>query len=333
MTMKKRYIVFTALTVGCLALALIFGCARRSVTKDNVRDFAAETYQGASETNYTQLAVYLTEEDYLTPDGMMGVKNDLESAMTEASIEHGGRYLLSGSSEQSVVLARDAITVDATATVYFGDWFGLHPHLPLKGGYVTESAATTDFCVIDDLAAWRIFGSTDVCGMELSINEKLYTVSAVLAADRSTYASYYGEKPRVYILYSSAAMRDERITFTTLEAVLPDPITDSAKNMFSEAVASYSEDVHVITDRFTLPELWEDIKNMTALGVMEGKTYPYYENVARVMETKCAMLLSFEGAFWSLAAVFLVTLLVLIFYPISKRIQEKRLAKKSHAIY
>jgi len=327
--MKKRYIVFGALTVVCLVLALVFGGVRKNVIKENVRDFAAETYRGQAAMRYSQLAAYLTEEDYLTPDGMMGIKNSLEAAMTEASIESG--YLLCGSSERNVVLTREALTVEAVATVYFGDWFGLHPHLPIEGGYVDENAVSTDFCVIDDLAAWRIFGSTDVCGMELSINDKLYTVSAVLAADRSTYAPYYGEKPRVYILYSSAAMRDARITFTSLEAVLPDPITDSAKTMFSEAVASYSEDVTVITDRFTVPALWRIIKRLPELGVMEGKQFPYYENVARIMETKSAFLLIFEGAFYLLTSVFFVTLTVLIFYPLHGRLQEKRLAKKRHA--
>lgn len=328
--MKKRYIIFGAACAVCLATALILGGARRGVTKSDMRDFAADTYAGASGTSYTQLAAYLSEDSYLTSDGIMDVKNGLESAMTDASIEHGGRYLLCGSAERDVVLTRDALTLEATATVYFGDWFGLHPSLPLVGGYVDESAATTDFCVIDDYAAWSIFGATDVCGMELCINEKTYTVSAVLAADRGVYAEYYGEKPRVYILYSSAAMRDERITFTSLEAVLPDPITDSAKTMFSDAVASYSDDVHVITDRFEVASLWDNIKDFPSLGVMEGKNYPYYENVSRIMETKCAMLLVFETAAYILAAVFFVTVLAMILYPVSKRIKENRLRKKSH---
>ena len=103
--------------------------------------------------------------------------------------------------------------------------------------------------------------------------------------------------------------------------------------MFSEAVSGYSEDVQVITGRFTPIELWENIKSMPSLGVMEGQNFPYYENVARIRETKCAMILIFEGVSWILAAVFLVTLMVLILYPISQKLKEKRLAKKRHAIY
>ena len=57
------------------------------------------------------------------------------------------------------------------------------------------------------------------------------------------------------------------------------------------------------------------------------------ENVARIRETKCAMILVFEAVSWILAAVFLVTLIVLILRPIFKNFEEKRLAKKRHAIY
>lgn len=331
--MKKRYIVFGALTLGFLLAALLLGCARRSITRENMRDFAAEAFQGGAQTRFAQFAAYLTEADYLTPDGMMGLKNELEAALTAAAIDPNGSYRLAGSAEQNVVLTRDALTAEAVATVYFGDYFGLHPQVPLYGGFLRESADTTDFCVIDDLAAWRIFGATDVCGMDLYINGKIYTVSAVLAADRGKYAAFYGEKPRVYILYSSAAMRDTRVTFTALEAVLPDPYTDAAKTMFTDAVLSYTEEICPVTDRFTLPSLYENIKGLTHLGVMEGKNYPYYENAARVMETKCAILLAFETACYALAALFFGTLLVLIYLPVSKHIREKRLAKKQHAIY
>lgn len=331
--MKKRYIVFGALALAFALCALLLGCARRSITRENMRDFAAETFRGDAEMRYAQLAAYLTEEDRLTPDGMMGLCNTLEAALTEAAIEPVGGYRLAASCEQTVSLARNAVTAEAIATVYFGDWFVLHPQIPLYGGILRESAATTDFCVIDDLAAWRLFGATDVCGMDITVNDRVYTVSAVLRADRSQYADFYGEKPRVYLLWSSAAMRDTRVTFTTLEALLPDPYTDAAKTMFSEAATAYTDEIVSVTDRFSVPSLYENIRDLTRLGVMEGKNYPYYENAARVMETKCAILLAFETACYGLAALFFVTLCVLIYLPVSGRLREKRLAKKRHAIY
>ncbi|MBQ2325527.1 MAG: hypothetical protein II377_04685, partial [Clostridia bacterium] len=292
-----------------------------------------ETFTGTSDTKYVQLAAYLGEDKYLSPDGMMEIKNTIESKLLENSIEPKGNYLISGSREQGVSVTRNNVSFDAIATVYFGNWFLLHPDMPVSGGYVDESAATTDFCVIDDLTAWRAFGSTDVCGMELEINGKIYTVCAVNRADRGEYAEYYGTKPRVYILYSSAAMRDNRLAFTSLEAVLPSPVSDFAESIFKDAVASYTKEVYVITDRFSPIELFDNIKTFSSLGVMEGKSFPYYENVARIMEAKCAMILAFEGTFYILAILFLTVLLILIFRPVFKHIEEKRIAKKRHAVY
>ena len=330
--MKIRHIVFGILTAVCLVTAILLSVCRGAVTKDNVRDFAAENYSGASGDRYTQLALYLGEDGYLTPDVMMEIKNTLEGKITEYGAD-STKYLLSGSTEKTVNLMRGALSTEALATVYFGDWFGLHPHVPARGGYVDESAATTDFCVIDDYVAWKMFGSTDVCGLELEIDGKIYTVSAVLHADRSVYAPYYGEKPRVYILYSSAAVRDERVNFTSLEAVLPNPVDGAAEAMFKDAVASLSDEVYTVSGRFTASELFDNIKNVSKLGVMEGKDFPYYENIARIMETKCALILAFETAFYILAAVSFWILLVLIFRPLLSELKEKRSAKKRHAIY
>ncbi len=330
--MKKRYIVFTALIFGSLLLGLMFYCFRAGVVKNNVRDFAAENYQGASETNYTQFAVYLGEDAFLTPDSIMGVKNELENAMVKASFEPQDKYLLCGSGEKDVILDREGIYLDAVATVYFGDYFGLHPQIPQSGGYVDESAASTDFCVIDDIAAWRLFGSVDVCGMELNVNEKSYVINAVIRAEREEYAEFYGDKPRIYIMYSSAAVRDEQVMFTSLEAVLPDLYDGFAKNMLSETVIGFSDEVQVITKRFSLLRLLDNLKEIIKLGVKNGEKYPYYENISCVMETKCALLLFFEGIFFLTAAVLFMVLVILVGYPISKKLKEKKLAKRRHAI-
>ena len=59
--MKKRYIVLGALVMGLALAALGLGAARRSVVGDDRRDFAAETFRGASETRYVQLSLYPKE--------------------------------------------------------------------------------------------------------------------------------------------------------------------------------------------------------------------------------------------------------------------------------
>ena len=143
--MKKRYIVLGALVLGLALIALGLGAARRGVVGDDRRDFAAETFRGAAETRYVQLSLYPKEEKHLTADGMMAVKNALEASLTADGIKPDGGYLLAGSGETAVTLTRESVmadgmtsvnTTDATATVYFGNWFGLHPTAPLTGGFV-----------------------------------------------------------------------------------------------------------------------------------------------------------------------------------------------------
>lgn len=186
--MKKRYIVLGALVLGLALIALGLGAARRGVVGDDRRDFAAETFRGAAETRYVQLSLYPKEEKHLTPDGMMAVKNALEASLTADGISPRGSYLLVGSGETAVTLARESAmadgmtsinTTDATATVYFGSWFGLHPTVPQSGGFVDAGETGQGYCVIDEYTAARLFGSVDVCGLDITVNGFMYTVTAV----------------------------------------------------------------------------------------------------------------------------------------------------------
>lgn len=342
--MKKRYIVLGALVLGLALAALGLGAARRSVVGDDRRDFAAETFRGASETRYVQLSLYPKEEKHLTADGMMAVKNALEASLTEDSIKPDGGYLLVGSGETAVTLTRESVmadgmtsvnTTDATATVYFGNWFGLHPTAPLTGGFVNGGETGFGYCAIDEYTAARLFGSVDVCGLDITVNGFMYTVTAVVPADRGTYSGYYGYTPRVYLLYNSPAMLSARLTFTSLEAVLPSTTTGRARSIFLEAAKSYYDDESEVvenTDRYTPLRLYEKVKTLTKMAVAEGDTYPYYENISRIRETKCAMILAFEAVCWIGAAILLCVLLYVWLHPLVKRFKERRAAKKLHAI-
>lgn len=341
---KKRYIVLGAVVLGLALVALCLGGARRGVVGDDRRDFAAETFRGASETRYVQLSLYPTEEKHLTPDGMMAVKNALEASLTADGIAPSGSYLLVGSGETTVTLTRESAmadgmtsvnTTDATATVYFGDWFGLHPTVPLTGGFVDAGDTGHGYCVIDEYAAARLFGSVDVCGLDITVNGLMYTITAVVSAERGTYSGYYGYTPRVYLLYNSPAMLSARLTFTSLEAVLPSMTTGRARSIFLDAVKSYYDDESEVvenTDRYTPLRLYEKVKTLTRMAVAEGDTYPYYENISRIRETKCAMLLVFEAVCYIGAAALLCILLWIWLHPLVKRFKERRAAKKLHAI-
>lgn len=342
--MKKRYIVLGALVLGLALIALGLGAARRGVVGDDRRDFAAETFRGAAETRYVQLSLYPKEEKHLTPDGMMAVKNALEASLTADGISPRGSYLLVGSGETAVTLARESAmadgmtsikTTDATATVYFGSWFGLHPTVPQRGGFVDEGETGQGYCVIDEYTAARLFGSVDVCGLDITVNGQMYTVTAVVPADRGTYSGYYGYTPRVWLLYNSPAMLSARLTFTSLEAVLPSTTTGRARSIFLEAAKSYYDDEGEVvenTGRYTPARLYQKVKGLTKMAVAEGDTYPYYENISRIRETKCAMILVFEAVCWMGAAVLFGVLLYIWLHPLIKRHRERRAAKKLHAI-
>lgn len=330
--MKKKVFILLCIALCCLIAAFLLHFARAGVTKNDRRDFAAETFAGQGEMRYGMYTLFCGTDDYLTPDGVMAVRLSLENALREGGIVPDGHYKLVASLEREVTVSRGAVAFTALASVYFGDYHALHPDRLLAGGFPEPIEETTDFCVLDSFAAWRLFGSTDVCGMEVQIGEAYYTVAAVVEPLGDPYTAYYGLTPRVYIRYDSAAMRAENLCFTAIEGILPDPVSDFGKTAFTNAVQSYGDDVLCNTGRFSFARVFEKLRTLSKLGVMEGKTYPYYENVSRVMESKCAMILAFEFPLYLAAGAFCIAGLLCAILPPLRRLRQRRQQKKKHAI-
>ncbi|MBQ7661668.1 MAG: ABC transporter permease [Clostridia bacterium] len=330
--MKKRSLILFAAALCLCAVALLLHFVRGGVSRGDRRDFAAETFAGQSGARYGMYSLFCPATAYLTPDGAMAAKVAIEDALRAESISPAGHYKFAASVEQEVTATREAVSFSAIATVYFGDYYALHPDRLLVGAFPDFIEETTDCCVLDSYAAWRLFGSTNVCGMEMQIGGKDYTVAAVIEPLGAPYTSYYGLTPRVYIRYDSAAMRGQNLSFTAVEGILPEPISDFGKNTFTAAVQSYGEDVICNTGRFSVPRLFSNLGDLSALGVMEGKTYPYYENVSRVMETKCTLLFAFEFPLFLLSGLLAVCGILMLVLPPLKAWRLARAEKKKHAI-
>ena len=329
--MKKRYWILLGIAVGFALIALLLSCLRAAVTKDDRRDFAAERFRGKSEEKYMQLAVYPSAEAGCTADWAMATKYRLADALRAESLEPDGHMLFCASTERPLTASYADRSTEVTATVYFGDFFGLHPEQTVAGGYPMESSVSADWCVIDDLAAWRLFGSSDVCGMEVEINGRYYTVTTVLRAVRNGYEEYYGQTPRIYVRYDSALFRDSDIAFTSVEGILPDPVEDFAKGIFETAVGDLGK-VYAYTGRFSASALFENCKRLTTAVVMEGEDFPYEENIARIREAKCTYLFLGECVCLAVAALSTLCILLCAWHDLQAAWEAHRRKKNTHAI-
>jgi hypothetical protein len=122
--------------------------------------------------------------------------------------------------------------------------------------------------------------------------------------------------PRAYILFDSPAVSGaERIS--VYEAVLPDPVSGFARDLFKTHFAP-GENVVVVENsaRFALPAMWEYITHMDTMGMRTSPVvYPWWENVAQVAQYRCACFLTVQIVLVSLALLLCLVWLGIAWKP------------------
>lgn len=303
--LQKRQIFRFSVALLCLVLILILTCISNSLSGLLYSQQAGERWQGDSETKFAQISVFLRQEsdfDNTRIDSIHeSIENQLTSASLKASSDHarlwydcystqGGQMKITGTRKNSA---------DALVTAVGGDFFTMHTPELADGSYFQQSDIMHDRVVIDTTLAWQLFGSSEVAGMELTIQNQTCLIAGVVKPE-TDYASRtaYGDTPRIYIsyaFYQKLQGGTSGIQIDCYEAVLPNPVKNFAKNLISETISSDdSENSMTVlqnTGRYALSGRFDNLKNIRKLVVSETVTYPYWENAARIICFDTALLL------------------------------------------
>jgi len=170
-------------------------------------------------------------------------------------------------------------------TVADGDFFKIQGFRFLSGSPYTLS----QWVVLDENLAWKIFGSTNVADMSVRINGKEFSVAGVIAAAESKYESpFAGDVLRAYISYASAEyLQNEPFSeVTQYDAVIPNPVESFAEGVVNNAFEAIKDNSIIIenTGRFNA---WNRIiayKNLAVDTIKTPDYMPWWELAARYLE-------------------------------------------------
>jgi hypothetical protein len=225
---------------------------------------------------------------------------------------------------------RDGATL--RVSVIGGEYFMIRQADLLCGSYLHPGGENAGYVFLDERAAWKLFGATNVVGMPLTLGDGEYIVCGVGAVPSGTaYDDAYGEMPRAYILFDSPAAASVR-EISVYEAVLPNPVDGFALDVFEKNFTSGGEYTVVENSkRFTISALWEYITHMDTLGVRTSSvTYPWWENVAQVAQYRWASLLIAEIVLLSLAVLLCLVWIGIAWKPAGDAIGRGARALKEH---
>lgn len=289
----------------------------------------------------SQVSCFFSVNSAVSEDNIIEFEHSIDKALVEAAVESksenpGARSWIGAySADGQVSVSSDKTSVQTDAIGIGGDFFFFHPLKLLSGAYFSGNDLMQDYCIIDQDAAWKLFGSNDVAGMNVYINGIPHIVTGVVERETDKTSQAAGlDSTLIYVSYKTLSTLGSCNGINHYEVVMPNPVTGFAFNYVKENLAANEKETEVV-ENSTRYSLMSRLKMIPRLGYrsMNGKAiiYPYWENVARCFEDILAVMTIFEMLF----LVYFVAVVIGFFLYWWKHkgwtIREKRLKLKDKA--
>ncbi|MBQ9989949.1 MAG: ABC transporter permease [Lachnospiraceae bacterium] len=246
----------------------------------------------SKENNVAQISCFFAADGAESADYFTGLGITIDKKLVEASI---------ASEDEQTRLRIDVLSIPGKITISYGsksvelealgvqgDFFQFHPLTLLDGSYFGPDSMMQDGIVIDEEAAWQLFGSNDVAGMQVMIGQVPHLISGVVRRNTGKLAEAAGlDKSVCYLSMESLEKYGSVTGGYCYEMVMPNPVKGFALSTVSEVVDAENTEVNILenTGRF---EAFVLIKKLLEFGTRsmsrQGIVYPYWENVARGYE-------------------------------------------------
>ena len=250
----------------------------------------------SKQEHYAQLSFYFAGRLNIGAEQIENTRYQTEKALQDAGEEPENSlarlfvdaYAAFG--ELSVSGEQKSITVEAIGVG--GDFFLFHPVNLLSGRCFAESDIRKDIILIDEDVAWQLFGSSDIEGKDVRINDKLYRVAGVFERPQGELEQMAGSnEPTVFLPYEAFIEVLPETPVTVYETLLPNPVKGFALQIM-EPILTHDEDEMIVIEnsaRFSY-EAFYDLVQKRALRTMKVNdiVLPSWENLARVKEEKLA---------------------------------------------
>jgi len=380
----KKWLIFASVSLLSAVLAVVclamFNSAGRSLRSQN----AASVWAGKSGVKYAQISVFAPAGS-LDTGKIAGFRQKIKSSVSDTMPEGVKNiYTDAFSAAGKVSIAGDHGSSDASVIAVGGNYFFFHPLTLLSGSYFSESDVMHDRVVLDEELAWKLFGSSNLAGMTVSVNNRPFVVAGVVRreTDKADKAAYDGGLG-LYMLYdaynslsapasdtgtgtssgtdtsagtgtstgkgtstgagtsstaaaasagsgqtssSGGTTQTSSAAITCYEAVLPNPVVGFAAGLANtELNADKSCEVVENSLRYTSGSIFSSVLKNSGKRIMHlnGIEYPYWENAARLVESRCGTLLLLRLIFLLCPAVFVCVMLVVLYKYIRRLLKAK----------
>lgn len=328
----KSGVVLLISLIFILVLSLISSSIAESVPDQNsCLEWGGE--------DYAQVSCYTSRADGFHTDELMRFEYEINKMLKTSDKEEVLKWTDAYSGKGKLTVMNGNTSVEGTAYGVGNNFFLFHPLQLLSGGYIDTKNVMKDYILLDEEAAWRLFGSSDVAGMYAYINGEPHVVAGVYKRPegRLNAASGNGEIT-FYVSYEVLEKYNEEAAITCYEVIMENSVKhyayDYVKNYFQpEAEEEAAEagntakaasglsgrdsdrEIKIIenSDRYSMGNKWERLKNFGINSMkLDEIIYPFWENIAMAYGSVLTLLFFFQIAGWTAVVLCIIGILIRI---------------------
>ncbi len=307
--MKKRMVRLTGKQLGLgisgavsfLLFLILLGVSGFLEGKPYAQKMAQRWADGKG---VAQVSVFLSQNAALSEERIEEFGHNLDNALIEAAITNESEnadarlWISAYSAGGKITVSSSKGSVSADALGVGGEYFQFHPLELLYGSYFSGEDIMQDHVIIDEDAAWQLFGSNDVVGQYVTIGGIPHMITGVVRRENDRMAVNAGLTGTVvYVSYSTLEQYGSHQGINCFELLMPNPVKNYAFNYVSENIGIDEGEREIVenTGRYGLLEKFKVLgsfptRSMNAKAII----YPFWENIARGYEDILALLLVFE---------------------------------------
>ncbi len=296
-----------------LALLSVFSVWRMLTVADTlVSQQAAERWQGGGSLPFAQISCFLPGGEKLSLDQIHSFRNDMAAKLKAASLapeENPGLYRDAWSAFGSVKAGSGRRSGVCRVVAVGGGFFDFHPLCLLSGSYPREEDIMDDRVLLDEEAAWLLFGGTDLTGMSFSLEGVPFVVAGVYAHEDDSFSRLASEGEMCIYMSWSAYQKlfPDSAAIGFYELVMAEPVKGFAFSSVREKFPIRTAEIVDNSRRFELSHLWKTFLHPETSSMhLNGAVYPYWENAARAAEVRAARWLGAAVIFGALPLALLV---------------------------
>ena len=328
---KTRFIILAAVNLAAIAAAAVLSLVGSSLAKSQRYNYAADRWtQGAG--GCTQVSCFFSDDSGFVKDSIMSVRMSLLNSLDSAAVvQKKGQTLCPDA--YSAPLGRFQVTSDrvgnsqADVTAVGGEFFLFRSFDLLHGNYISDSDLMQDGAVIDRTLAFSLYGSDNIAGMNIYINNTSFLIAGVIDDPRTKYErECTGDYPKAYISYTKAAELSGSEPFSKVscyEVIVPDPVENFGFSTVEKIFGNEYEGKVILvnnTKRFTTTVRAAELKSISRRGVrQEAISLPYWENASRIVEHKLTVMYSIRRGLLAIPLLQAVRLLIMLYRFIRKK--------------